>query len=841
MFSSGIHRPEVVALDGDRPRRRSRLSLAAEQTEPPRRRAPRSRSAAREEASPSPAGASRGSQRRQESKAPASSSRRSRKDSARPLPEVHAGAAGRASREGVRHQKDWADLEENWQAYLQSDEFQTFHAVVDLLNSLPPGGSQLSERRADFELLVHLLHRLGLALNVEHQSKSYRAHYSPDVQLTGYLYSTLLTAFTLLPTYVLNGQEFYVSDTVLDQCQSLQDVFLETCKELKRQYENLQPYSLEQIRNDVKRSLVYFDRSWCRFEMPALEEIEAIHRQACRPLIEAIEVEKSLSEFEGKKNAVKRTSIGPGAQRMRLDVQRSRFLEKICELNRLANVDGKGRSDMDLTCVIEAEKIAARPICTRAVAEATGAGKMAPEEGEIVHQRCCGGACASPVLLRIARSLLRTFDRLRRVLRRHGRCLYQLNSHLANNPDLVRALELFESAWETAARYLVQAAPRKLALLTYEVISSIREPRFQSALVSLDPGFLVATLPRVLLFFQMLRATRIDSGAIATTAQAATAVKKAIKAQDEVSSSGKTLPRPALDGSLRKPPPISALQRSPLAKAFLPADVVGSFDEAVALLSRFSEARSNRLRDSLLIPVGSSNGCTPVTRSAAGPLSELSSPLGPRLTLTGNGRKPGTGRIGTGRCGTGRCSTGRQERPPATPCPPRMAVPNSRPATSKDPPGPVLSSPNLVSTEQETPLKESAEESDDDEDEDDDVFCIDLATLREVEAGLEAAAVVEKTPAEPAATDTESPEVAIATTPNMGPGSAGDEEERQVVALISMLALRLQREKAQEWNELIQVVIQGLMLARGPTPSGHGRKNTAERVEEVEEEKSLLS
>ena len=30
-------------------------------------------------------------------------------------------------------------------------------------------------------------------------------------------------------------------------------------------------------------------------------------------------------------------------------------MEKICELNRLANLDGKGRSDMDLTCVQEAQ------------------------------------------------------------------------------------------------------------------------------------------------------------------------------------------------------------------------------------------------------------------------------------------------------------------------------------------------------------------------------------------------------------------------------------------------------------------------------------------------------
>merc|ERR1719265_1623896 len=125
-----------------------------------------------------------------------------------------------------------------------------------------PSVEKISENRADFEFLLHSLNRLGDSLEIEKISKSYRANYSPEVQLSGYLYSTLLTAFTLLPSYVLNGQEFYVSDTVLDQCQSLQFVFQETCRELTTHFDNLQAYSLEHIRNDVKRSLIYFDRSW---------------------------------------------------------------------------------------------------------------------------------------------------------------------------------------------------------------------------------------------------------------------------------------------------------------------------------------------------------------------------------------------------------------------------------------------------------------------------------------------------------------------------------------------------------------------------------------------------
>lgn len=722
------------------------------------------------------------------------------------------GAAG-----AVVSKQDWADIEAAWQSYIQSEEFLTFHAVVDSLLTLPPM-SDLAEKRAEFELLVHLLHRLGVALNIEYVSKSYRAHYSPDVQLTGYLYSTLLTAFTLLPTYVLNGQEFYVSDTVLDQCQSLQEVFLETCKELKRQYENLQPYSLEQIRNDVKRSLVYFDRSWCRFEMPALEEIEAIHRQACRPLIEAIEVEKTLSESDGSQCStinLARKVTSNGSQRTRFDVQRSRLMEKICELNRLANIEGKGRSDMDLTCVLEAEKMAAKPMCTRWSTNPKGEGGACSKiDGQNQSVRCCGGMCAPPVLLRISKTLIRAWERLRRVLRRYGRCLYQLNSHLANNPDLVRALELFESAWEAGNRYLVQSGPRRVALSTFEVIMGIKDQHFQSALASLDPGFLVATLPRYLLLNDMLRASSSERGSSITAGSIAIASKMNVKLLKASELPPALPPRPAaiLGGPSRKAAPTSALQRSPLAKAYLPWELSSCYDDAVALLSSFSEAQLSKLRKQLL-DVAGSRVC-----SGFAPNSLPRSPVAAlrRTPGTAGRRSPGTVSM---RCTTG----GRQaDRPPATPCPPRMAVPNSsRPTTSKD-----LALGNIVPLPSPA-IQGSAPMPEEEEDEEDDVFCLDLVTLQEEVASTSFQVSVNlllpdgpKTPLLHQGV----PRRSIATSGSIASVGVAEEDERQVHATISTLALRLQREKPQEWNELIQVVLQGLALARGPTPSDKASK-----------------
>lgn len=646
--------------------------------------------------------------------------------------------------------EDFDELEAHWQVYLESNEFLTFRAVVECLIALPPL-SQLAERRADFELLIHLLHSLGEALQVDHVSKSYRAHYSPDVQLTGYLYSTLLTAFTLLPSYILNGQEFFVSSTVLDQCQSLQEVFRETCQELRRQFDSLQPYSVEPIREEVRRSLVYFDRSWCRFEMPALEEIEAIHKQACRPLLEAIEVEKALTDFEQRGVVPVPKNPGRGAQKVRMEVQRSRLMEKICELNRLANLDGKGRSDMDLTCVLEAERLTVRPF-------------LADPDG-----RTGKSASASALLYKVAQNLLRCFGRLRRVLRRYGRCLYQLNSHLANNADLVRALELFEAAWETANRYLVQPGPRRLALHTYEVLSSIAEREFQEALTCLDPGFLVATLPRALLFLEMQRAVR-EPLSLAPLVPAAKKAAKVSPVLLSTSTAPDLLPQKLRDAVLRGP----SLDRSPLAKAFLPKDHALFYNQTADLVQSLTEVEVGALRKSLFTESSSLQLKTPTPMA----LNRRASPLPQRGSTGGRGRSGG-------------CQA---ERPPATPCPPRMAVPNSsRPTTGK---AGSLSAPSPVPNQKEA----KAEDSDED-----DVRVLSLELISLQEDAEEVTLPLRSLAA--------SPVLPRKTSPLEGERRE-ESRVREIMSSISVLSVRLQREKPADWNELLQVVIQGLVLER---------------------------
>jgi len=737
------------------------------------------------------------------------------------------------------HRQEFTNLEERWQTYLQSDEFLTFHAVVESLLNLPPT-TELASQRSDFELLIHLLDRLGHSLSVKHVSKSYRAQYSPDVQLSGYLYSTLLTAFTLLPSYTLNGQEFYVSDTVLDQCKSLQFIFEETCRELKRQFENLQPYTLEHVRSDVRRCLIYFDRSWCRFEIPALEEIEAIHRQACRPLIEAIDVERALVQCEsggGPSAATRGTGSGgipaSAVLKMRTEAQLSKLLEKLCELNRLANVEGKGRSDMDIACLLEAERISARPMCTHLHHRRRREQHGLPPRGPLgesassgsrsmpalsVHGRCAAGGCASPVQVRVARSLLRNLDRLRRVLQRYGRCLYQLNSHLANNPDLVRALELFESAWERADKYLVQPGPRRLALATFSTIVSVNEPGFMSALDTLDPEFLIASLPRALLFCEMRRVIATASGHREERKSAAPRRPKGLKKLEaadwqasspieesaEGANAASNLPRPALDGANCNSAPISSLKRSQLARAFLPADVEPMYNEAIATMERLPEARLTAIRTQLISPpeamVASHRG---TASSSSRPASTVRLPRMPTASSTG----------------------------PRTPCPPRMAVPNAcRPASS-------LTTPVICGGFQRqsgaslppSPLHNIAENSAEPEVEEDSDEEQDAAVARTMARIKSSDGCQNKRPVLPTPRPT-----ASQVTPRLPSNSAKPQEdpaERHVFSSISTMALLLQREKPNEWNELIQVVLQGVMAMRAPEATSAASARPLRRID----------
>ena len=85
---------------------------------------------------------------------------------------------------------------------------------------------------------------------------------------------------------------------------------------------------------------------------------------------------------------------------------------------------------------------------------------------------------------------------IRRLFRRYSKSLYQVNSHLANNPDLVRQLERLEQAWEAANRYLSDTKWRNIVLYVFHLITSIMDRGFQEAMLNFDAEGLMK-LPNV--------------------------------------------------------------------------------------------------------------------------------------------------------------------------------------------------------------------------------------------------------------------------------------------------------------------------------------------------------
>ncbi|KAF4671961.1 Protein phosphatase 1G [Perkinsus chesapeaki] len=365
----------------------------------------------------------------------------------------------------------WLDqLYLDFTLYRNTEEYLTLCACVQAITAMPSSNGVGNGDKKAYGHVLDYIDRLSDYLLPKRIDKSYRRAYSPDVKVVGYLFNTLLTAFTLLPSYLLNGVEYTVSQTVLSQCVNLQKVFKTTCQDIVRAYGNLRANTVPTVRSDLANCLSYFDSVWCRFEMHALEEIEVIHKQACSALREAIQAERDLQDAE-EDPAVR----SGGYRRLLL----GRMLDWLSEVYESLTMDSGGeRVIFTPDCLVEAERTLAL-------------GKIKTESPP------------SPILMKISKNLDTAFVNLRKLLRRYGGHMYQLNSHLANNHGLVTVMNRFFEAWMTAVRYLSSHTMKKALLKAFDIVRSVRDEAFEESMRSLDPDFLMK-LPNLLLYSEMV-------------------------------------------------------------------------------------------------------------------------------------------------------------------------------------------------------------------------------------------------------------------------------------------------------------------------------------------------
>lgn len=109
------------------------------------------------------------------------------------------------------------------------------------------------------------------------------------------------------------------------------------------------------------------------------------------------------------------------------------------------------------------------------------------------------------------------------------------------------------------------------------------------------------------------------------------------------------------------------------------------------------------------------------------------------------------------------------------------------------------------------------EDSDADEEEKDEVGQAALTSA--FEAG-EHAKLASSSVVAPSLASSCRPSAALVVVEDSAETAASERAHQQAVASISTLAVHIQRAKPQEWNELIQVVLQGLVLARSAAGPG---------------------
>jgi hypothetical protein len=83
-------------------------------------------------------------------------------------------------------------------------------------------------------------------------------------------------------------------------------------------------------------------------------ELMVIETDARRFIVEAIQLEKQMSAFETQQKKKGLVFIQNNKEYNEL---RSQFIGKICEINSVANVQGKGRDDFKLDILLKSEDL----------------------------------------------------------------------------------------------------------------------------------------------------------------------------------------------------------------------------------------------------------------------------------------------------------------------------------------------------------------------------------------------------------------------------------------------------------------------------------------------------
>jgi len=167
-----------------------------------------------------------------------------------------------------------------------------------------------------------------------------------------------------------------------------------------------------------------------------------IEKDARRFIFQAIKFEQEIKFIEAKERLKGRIVI----RSQQYDNARKSFIKILNNINAVANIQGKGRDDLQCEILLAAEEISRK----------------------ITNSK-------SKAIRKLAESIKTNFQNLRMLFRKYAENIESIDPQLRNNSELCDALLAFEKSWEKGKEFLLNDEQTKILLSMSELIEGMME------------------------------------------------------------------------------------------------------------------------------------------------------------------------------------------------------------------------------------------------------------------------------------------------------------------------------------------------------------------------------
>ena len=392
----------------------------------------------------------------------------------------------------IKRRKSMENLSYNkFNTFKKSSQFKILESTYYNANKL---NMIKNEGKFDFESndgseicrqTLQQLEQLILSFNIKISNRDYRKKFTKayiflyqDNSL-GYLTEILDSAQEGTPYLFVNGEKYIFSKEVIERGNQL---FVSFCSlimlitdDVNLIYDEIifDDNKLKNMINDLKNCLSEFDKKWTMYEEKYIMELIYIEKISRRFIYEGIKLEKELSLYENRANIKGKNLINNYENDKEYNDLREKFIKIINYLNKIANINGKGRDDLDINILYQSEKV------LRTVTEVQ-----------------------SISLRKLANNIKITLNDLRLLFRKYNLNIEGVDPQLLNNPELVSKLYNFEQIWEKGKIYLCNKRKYNQLMIFNKIIELINEKykgKNISALIEESDPKIIIIIPAVLI------------------------------------------------------------------------------------------------------------------------------------------------------------------------------------------------------------------------------------------------------------------------------------------------------------------------------------------------------